>query len=298
VLAAAGVKAVGRYLAEDGRGITAAEYQDLQAHGIRVWLVREGAASGMLGGFAQGVSDAQLAQAQIAAAGLPADSLVHAAADWDVQDSQFAACDDYMRGFASVLGVNRTGIYAGLHYMNHVHAAGLAVGFWQASATSWNHGEQAQMPVQYVQTTNTPPLPGTDHNYINDMTTVAGAATQGDDELSAADVKAITDFIDQRVAASEARNRRESRARVYQRRELPGAPLWSAGPTVGPRAVQADTPARHDKDILKGDTLLVDPGDFASPQPISEAAWAVLVEVHDAFRDAIADAVVAKLKTP
>lgn len=126
---------------------------------------------------------------------------------------------------------------------------------------------------------------------------IAGATTQGDDELSAEDVKAITDFVDQRVAASEQRNRRETRARVYQRHELPGAPLWIAGPTFVPRALAADTPARHDRDILKGDTLLVDSGDFDRPQPISEAAWEVLIEEHDRFRNAIADAVVAKLGT-
>lgn len=172
--AAAGVKAVGRYLASDGRGITAAEYQDLKAHGIGVWLVREGAASGMLGGFAQGVADAKIAAAQIAAVGLPADSLVYAAADWDVSTAQFPVCDAYLQGFASVLGVNRTGIYGGLHYLNHAHAAGLAVGFWRAGATSWDHGETPQMTIHFHQTTLSPPLAGTDHNYINDMTTVAG----------------------------------------------------------------------------------------------------------------------------
>lgn len=124
---------------------------------------------------------------------------------------------------------------------------------------------------------------------------IAGATTQGDDELSAADVKTITDFIDQRVAASEQRNRRESRARVYQRHELPGAPLWVAGPTFVPRALQQNTPERYDQACLQGDTLLVDPGDFDRPQPISEVAWKLLVEEHDNFRNAIADAVAAKL---
>jgi hypothetical protein len=168
-LAAAGVKAVGRYLAADGRGITAVEYQDLRAHGIDVWLVREGSANGMLNGFQQGVADAQIAVQQIAAVGLPSNSVVHTAADWDVQTSQFPACDAYQDGFASVLGgYNRVGAYGGLHWLNHAHAAGKAVSFWQAGATSWNHGEAPQMPIQFVQTTNPPPLPGTDHNYIND----------------------------------------------------------------------------------------------------------------------------------
>jgi hypothetical protein len=174
-LAAAGVKAVGRYLATDGRGITAAEYQDLTAHGIGVWLCREGGSSGMLNGYGQGVADAQIAVQQIAAAGLPADSIVYATADFDVSSAQFPACDAYMQGFTSVLGtVARQGIYGGLHYMNHVNAAGLAVGFWQAGATSWNHGESPQMPINFEQTTNTPPVAGTDHNFIYNFTTTAG----------------------------------------------------------------------------------------------------------------------------
>jgi hypothetical protein len=174
-LAAAGVKAVGRYLANDGRGITAPEYQDLTAHGIGVWLCREGGSSGMLNGFARGVADAQVAIQQIAAAGLPVDSIVYATADFDVSSAQFPACDAYLQGFTSVLGtVARQGIYGGLHYLNHAHAAGLAVGFWQAGATSWNHGESPQMPINFEQTTNTPPVAGTDHNFIYNFTTTAG----------------------------------------------------------------------------------------------------------------------------
>lgn len=196
-LRAAGVVAVGRYLAADGRGITAAEYQDLRAHGIGLWLVREGSATGMLGGFTQGAADARIAVQQIAAAGLPANSVVHAAADWDVTTAQFGVCDDYMRGFASVIGVNRTGIYAGLHYMNHAHASGLAVSFWQAGATSWNHGEAPQMPINFVQTTLTPPLPGTDHNYINTTTTLAGSdAILLEDDLTPQQATALQAIYD------------------------------------------------------------------------------------------------------
>lgn len=166
-LAAAGVKAVGRYLATygDGREIEKPEYDDLVANGVGVWFVREGAAIGMLGGYAKGVSDAQIAVANLARLGL-SNQVVYAAADWDVLDSQFGVCDDYMRGFASVIGAERTGIYAGLHYMNHAHAAGVAAWFWQAGATSWNHGEGAQMTVHLEQTVQQPPIAGTDHNFI------------------------------------------------------------------------------------------------------------------------------------
>lgn len=166
-LKAAGVTSVGRYLGvpRDGRQIEKPEYDDLTGHGLSVWFVREGAASGMLGGRAKGVSDATIAVANLERLGLPG-SVVYAAADWDVQDSQFGACDEYLRGFASVVGATRTGIYGGLHYLNHAHAAGLAAWFWQAGATSWNHRESPAMTVNIEQTTRTPPCPGTDHNFI------------------------------------------------------------------------------------------------------------------------------------
>lgn len=187
-LSAAGVKAVGRYVDDDPRGITAAEYRDLSVHGVGVWLVRESAAAAMLAGYARGVADAQGAQQQINAAGLPANSIVHAAADWPVSASQFPRCDDYLRGFASVLGVNRTGIYGGLYYLNHAHAAGLAVSFWQAGATSWNNGETPQMPINFEQTTRTPPVPGTDHNFIYDLT---ATTLEEDMPLTAADMNLL-----------------------------------------------------------------------------------------------------------
>lgn len=129
-------------------------------------------------------------------------------------------------------------------------------------------------------------------------TTVAGGGgtpIQQGDEFDMASLEDLSRIVDERISLSEQRNRRETRARVYQR-TINGQPqLWVAGPTFVPRKVADDTTARHDKDILKGDTLLVDAGDFASPQTISETAWAVLIEEHDRFRNAIADAVVAKL---
>jgi hypothetical protein len=195
-LHAAGVSGVGRYLATDGRGITAAEYQDLRMHGLDVWVCREGAAAGMLSGRAQGVADAQLAEQQIGVVGLPANIPVFATADFDVQSSQFAACDDYLRGFASVLGVGRVGIYGGLHYMNHAYAAGLATHFWQAGATSWDHGESPQMPINFQQTTNTPPLPGTDHNFIYAMPAGGGATPIVDKPKASIDMPQIRHRID------------------------------------------------------------------------------------------------------
>ena len=175
----AGVKHVGRYLAPegDGREIEADEYNALIAAGINVWFVREGAATGMRGGYAKGVTDAQIAVANLQRIGAPSNSIVYAAADWDVQESELGVCDAYMRGFASILGQNLVGIYGGMYYLNHCRANNLAVAFWKAAATSWDHGETG--PVDIEQTTDTPPVPGTDHDnvYTTDPLPITESAT-------------------------------------------------------------------------------------------------------------------------
>lgn len=302
-LKAAGVAAVGRYLASDSRGITAAEYADLKANGIGVWLVFESQTSdlsvSMLNGFAKGVADAQRALAQIAAQGIPDNLPVSWAADFDIApgSDRVAPAEAYVDGWNTVIPAGRRMGYGGLWFINYIHSRGKVDFLWECASHSFRHGvDPATVPLALQQTTDNPPIAGTDYNLIFDTSSFAGA-TQGDDELSAADVKAITDFVDQRIGASESRNRRETRARVYQRHELPNAPLWIAGPTFVPRALQPNTPERYDQACLQGDTLLVDPGDFARPQPISEVAWKLLIEEHDNFRNAIADAVVAKLKS-
>jgi hypothetical protein len=129
----------------------------------------------MLLGYTKGVADAQLAQAQIVAAGLPLDSVVYATADFDVTAAEFNVCDNYLAGFASVLGKNRVGIYGGIYYLNHVHAVGLAVAFWVCASTSFAHGQAAKFPIHLQQTVNTPPVAGSDHDYIYDTTSLAGA---------------------------------------------------------------------------------------------------------------------------
>lgn len=184
----AGIVGVGRYLTSPGdwRAIEKSELDDLLAHGINVWFVREGSANGMLGGYSQGVYDAQVAVSHLRnRLGIQGNQVIYAAADFDVQGYQFGACDDYMRGFASVIGLPYTGIYAGMYYINHCRDAGLANWFWKAAASSWDHGQGGAVHIE--QTTKTPPLPGTDHNYIytvNYGQIGSGPSSQEDDDMA------------------------------------------------------------------------------------------------------------------
>lgn len=221
------------------------------------------------------------------------------AIDHNFTGAQLAACVEAVKGAASVLGYSQTGIYGGYEHivaMQRARACGL---FFQTYA--WSGGRVAP-GVHIYQRQNGQTIGGgtVDLCTIFDaanygMASAGSTSIEGEDELSAEDVKAITTFVDKRLAAAEQRDRRESRARVFQRHELPGAPIWIVGHGFEPRPLAEDTPQRHDKDILKGDTLLVDAGDFDRPQQISEAAWSVLIEEHDRHLDAIAERVAAKL---
>ncbi len=142
VLAAAGKRFAGRYLWPDGKGLTAVEAADLNAHGIAIFAIFEGSALGVRGGRAQGVADAQAARSYLIPASLPATTVVYFAADFDAQSpTDLALIDEYLDGAASVIGRNRVGIYGGFHVIVHVQATHTAAWFFQTYA--WSGGQVA-----------------------------------------------------------------------------------------------------------------------------------------------------------
>src|SRR5215218_9172663 len=97
-LKANGKAFAGRYVVDDkspaGRGITAAEYRELTNGGVDVFVYWEAAESWMLRGWNAGVAAAQNAQANILAAGMPANVPVYFACDFDAQAPEMPAIDD------------------------------------------------------------------------------------------------------------------------------------------------------------------------------------------------------------
>lgn len=191
-LKAAGVVAVGRYLTTDGRGIHAAEYADLKAHGIGVWLVRESQtldlSVSMLNGYDRGVAEAKAALAEIARVGLPAQQPVFWAADFDIApgSARVAQAEAYVDGWNTIIPSGRRGGYGGLWFLDYLHKRGKVDVLWECASTSFRHGvKPSQVPLSIQQTTHTPPVPGTDHNYIYDMAAIAGAtpAKEEDDDM-------------------------------------------------------------------------------------------------------------------
>lgn len=104
-----------RYVGGDGaKTIHGDEFTALSAAHIPLVLVHETSAQWMLGGYDAGVNGAQLARADMEAAGIPLTIPVYAAADFDVTAEQANQVMNAWSGFASQHGANRTGLYGGL----------------------------------------------------------------------------------------------------------------------------------------------------------------------------------------
>jgi hypothetical protein len=140
-IAAAGYGFVCRYLTAGGPGLpgkllTGREYADLLASGVAVVCNWETTADRMKVGRAAGVSDAVNAEAVASDLGVPADRPIYFSADWDATPGDQVLIDAYLAGAASVLGVERVGVYGGYWVVTRCLDNGSARWAWQASAWS------------------------------------------------------------------------------------------------------------------------------------------------------------------
>lgn len=137
----AGKQFVVRYLFEDGqggKGLDANELADLVNNGLEIVLVYEAFAASPKEGAQTGKAHAAAAQREINRLGLPEKSVVYFAADWDAQAADQPAIDDYLRGAASIIGLDRVGLYGSADVMQRTMASGTAKWFWQTYA--WSRG--------------------------------------------------------------------------------------------------------------------------------------------------------------
>lgn len=146
---------VGRYAVNDkspgGRGINAAEYTRMVQGGIDVFLYWEGQNSWMLGGWQAGVNAALNAQQNLVAAGIPPATPIYFAHDIEPEERHFAAIDDCLAGAASVIGLNRVGIYGGWGIIDHCSRMENATFKCQTAAWSGDgHGGIAWHPAAHL----------------------------------------------------------------------------------------------------------------------------------------------------
>lgn len=136
---AAGKSFVGRYAVNDhspnGRGIDADEYAELTAGGVEVFVYWESSEGWMLDGFAAGAVAAVNAQQNLNAAGMP-DLPIYFACDFDATPGQQPQIDDCLSGCASVLGIDRVGLYAG--YFPLLRSKQNGTSRWWCQTLAWS----------------------------------------------------------------------------------------------------------------------------------------------------------------
>lgn len=160
-LVAAGKRFVVRYApyaGDGGKGATRAELAGYRAAGLDVVLVFESTRARALAGFAAGVVDAGVVGSALALLGAPADLPCYFGVDWAATAAEQPTIDNYLRGVASVIGLERTGVYGSFAVCTRTRASGTAVWFWQTYA--WSAGQVASFAHLY--------------QYLNDQT-IGGA---------------------------------------------------------------------------------------------------------------------------
>jgi hypothetical protein len=196
-VADAGHKFVMRYLWFPGQRhayLTAEEARDLRAAGIAIGLIFESIANRAVQGWDAGVADANIAAAQLADVGAPADQVIYFTIDFDASEGQQPAIDDYFRGAASVVGIDRVGCYAGYWPLSRLLDSGLVRYGWQTLAWS---GDNREARAALFQNGDQATVGGVecDINELSGPAGLWGSDTKEDDVVSDVDRAAIVEDV-------------------------------------------------------------------------------------------------------
>lgn len=131
-----------RYLShEPSKNLTRAEIHAYRAEGIEIVTVWEDAATGALGGSAQGIADARAAKALLHTLGAPDHAPVFFACDFPVTPEQMPVVDAYLDATAFVLTEAENGVYGDYavvsraqHIRYRWETSAWSAGAWSASA--------------------------------------------------------------------------------------------------------------------------------------------------------------------
>jgi hypothetical protein len=197
----AGFDFVVRYLSDGGPGLPGKqllprEADDYRTHGVGIVSNWETYADRMRGGWQSGVDDAHAALAQVLACGGRRDRPIYFSADWDASAGEQGAIDDYLRGAATVIGPENTGIYGGYWVVKRCLDNGTARWAWQAQA--WSGGnEDPRINILQLNNAGYADVGGVQCDVNEARTTDYGqwSPTEGDAPMSAAEVKQVQDFV-------------------------------------------------------------------------------------------------------
>ncbi|MBB3037262.1 DUF1906 domain-containing protein [Hoyosella altamirensis] len=142
----AGYRGVIRYMSERreswmlGKPMRAAEVADMKANGLVIvscYQFGKGATSDWRAGFNGGVTHAAKGIALHQAAGGPSNVPIYAAIDDNPTSSELELVAGYIRGWESVIGKGRTGVYANYPTIDFLRGRGLGTFFWMHN---WGSG--------------------------------------------------------------------------------------------------------------------------------------------------------------
>lgn len=136
------------YNGDEGKGLTADELADLRDNGLAVALVWESVAERPKAGRAGGIIDASASASALGKLGFPGDRPVYFAVDYNAQ--RFDDIDDYLDGCASILGLERVGVYGSYAVVDHCSTQRTAAWYWQTYAWSGGQRHPARHLYQYL----------------------------------------------------------------------------------------------------------------------------------------------------
>lgn len=200
----AGYGFVCRYLSSGGSGLPGKqllpwEADDYRNHGVDIVANWETTADRMKYGWGAGVADATMALAQVVACGGPSNRPIYFSADWDATESDQGPIDDYLRGAASVIGVEQVGIYGGYWPVKRALDNGTALWAWQTGA--WSGGNEDPR-INIYQRIGYAWVGGVECDVNEARTTDFGQwSHQGDDDMQLSDT--ITDAYGNQVSVGD-----------------------------------------------------------------------------------------------
>lgn len=149
-LVAAGKQFAVRYLSggRSSKDLTASELKALTAAGLNVCLVWETSGGAAKGGRNQGIFDARIATKQAASLGLSGVP-IYFAVDFDAQGSTLNTVVEYVKGAASILGFELTGVYGGIKVIDACYKAKACKWLWETYAWSYGKWHPAAQLHQY-----------------------------------------------------------------------------------------------------------------------------------------------------
>jgi len=136
-----GVQLVGRYLwpaKYNSKGVTTAELEGLNANGIKTFFIYEQDGKELAGGLDAGIAVATKAEAELKILGLERYP-IYFNVDYDPSDADIPKILDALRGIASVIGLERTGLYGGLKAIKAAFDA--KVIRWGFQTYAWSGGQ-------------------------------------------------------------------------------------------------------------------------------------------------------------